>query len=93
MTIQAEGNYEKAKEMQARLGVIRPEVQRALEKMEKIPVDIEPRFVTAEKLLRGAKQRRLQLRRNNARRLLHRIEKSELARIVQGDLARAALYP
>lgn len=52
MTIQAEGNYEKAKEMQTRLGVIRPEVERALARMEKIPVDIEPRFVTAEKLLR-----------------------------------------
>ena len=51
MTMQAEGNYEKAKEMQTRLGVIRPEVQRALDKMSKIPVDIEPRFVTAEKLL------------------------------------------
>ncbi|MEO5722646.1 MAG: hypothetical protein ABIR71_14440 [Chthoniobacterales bacterium] len=51
MTIQAEGGYEKAKEMQSRLGVIRPEVQRALDKMGNIPVDIEPRFVTAEKLL------------------------------------------
>ena len=52
MTMQAEGRYDKAKEMQTRLGVIRPEVQRALDRMEKIPVDIEPRFVTAEKLLR-----------------------------------------
>ncbi len=56
MTIQAEGDYKKAKEMQARLGVIRPEVQRALDKMEKIPVDIEPRFVTAEKLLQETKE-------------------------------------
>ncbi len=55
MTIQAEGNYEKAKEMQARLGVIRPEVQKALDKMSKIPVDIEPRFVTAEKLLQESR--------------------------------------
>ncbi|MEP6808996.1 MAG: hypothetical protein ABI992_02040 [Chthoniobacterales bacterium] len=52
MTIQAEGRYDKALEMQTRLGVIRPEVQRALDKMGKIPVDIEPHFVTAEKLLR-----------------------------------------
>ena len=52
MTIQAEGRYDKAQEMQTRLGVIRPEVQRALDKMGKIPVDIEPHFVTAEKLLR-----------------------------------------
>ena len=55
MTIQAEGNYEKAKEMQTRLGVIRPEVQRLLDKMKNIPIDIEPRFVTAEQLLREAK--------------------------------------
>jgi hypothetical protein len=52
MTIQAEGNYDKAKEMQTRLGVIRPEVQKLLDKMTRIPIDIEPRFVTAEKLLR-----------------------------------------
>ncbi len=55
LTIQAEGNYEKAKEMQSRLGVIRPEVQRALDRMAKIPVDIEPRFLTAEKLLEEPK--------------------------------------
>ena len=53
MTIQAEGNYEKAKEMQTRLGVIRPEAQRALDKMTDIPIDIEPRFTTAEELLRA----------------------------------------
>jgi hypothetical protein len=55
MTIQAEGSYERAKEMQTRLGVIRPEVQRALDNMKSIPVDIEPRFVTAEALLRDAR--------------------------------------
>ncbi|MGI8438421.1 MAG: dipeptidyl-peptidase 3 family protein, partial [Chthoniobacterales bacterium] len=55
MTMQAEGDYAKAKEMQSRLGVIRPEVQRALDKMKAIPIDIEPHFVTAEKLLREAK--------------------------------------
>lgn len=52
MTIQAEGSYEKAKEMQTRLGVVRPEVQRALDKLANVPIDIEPRFVTAEQLLR-----------------------------------------
>jgi hypothetical protein len=52
MTIQAEGNYEKAKEMQARLGVIRPEVQRLLDKLTNVPIDIEPVFTTAEQLLR-----------------------------------------
>ena len=52
MTIQAEGNYEKAKEMQTRLGVIRPEVQRALDKLKNVPVDIEPHFVSADRLLK-----------------------------------------
>ena len=52
MTIQADGNYEKAKQMQTRLGIIRPEVQRALDKLKNVPIDIEPRFTTAEQLLR-----------------------------------------
>ena len=52
MTIQAEGNYEKAKELSTKLSVIRPEVQRALDKMSSVPVDIEPKFTTAEKLVR-----------------------------------------
>jgi hypothetical protein len=52
MTLQAEGNYAKSKETTARLGVIRPEVQRALDKMNDVPVDIEPLFVTADQLLR-----------------------------------------
>ena len=52
MTIQAEGNYAKAKDLSARLGAVRPEVQRALDRMGGIPVDIEPKFTTAEKLIR-----------------------------------------
>jgi Peptidase family M49 len=52
MTIQAEGNYAKAKELLTRLGVVRPLVQQALEKLTNVPVDIEPKFVTADQLLR-----------------------------------------
>ena len=52
MTIQAEGNYAKAIELRDRLGVVRPAVQRALDKMTAIPVDIEPRFTTAAQLLK-----------------------------------------
>jgi hypothetical protein len=55
MTIQAEGSYAKAQDLAAKLGVIRPEVQRALDKMSNIPIDIEPHFVTAEQLLRETK--------------------------------------
>ena len=53
MTLQAEGNYAKAKALIERLGVVRPPVQKVLDKLAKVPVDIEPRFVTAEKLLAG----------------------------------------
>jgi hypothetical protein len=55
MTMQAQGDYAKAKEMGERLGVIRPPTQHLLDKMSKIPVDIEPRFVTAEELERQGK--------------------------------------
>jgi hypothetical protein len=50
MTIQAEGNYTKARELLDRLGTIRPEVKRVLDKLTDVPVDIEPRFVTAERI-------------------------------------------
>jgi hypothetical protein len=52
MTIQAEGSYEKARAILERLAVIRPETQRVLDRLQDIPVDIEPRFVTAEELTR-----------------------------------------
>jgi hypothetical protein len=51
MTLQAEGDKSKADEMISRLGVIRPEVQHILDSMKNVPVDIEPRYATAEKLL------------------------------------------
>jgi hypothetical protein len=50
MTIQAEGDYAKAKALGDRLGVVRPEIQRILEKLSAVPVDIEPRFATAIQL-------------------------------------------
>jgi hypothetical protein len=51
MTIQAEGNYDKAKALGDRLGVVRPQVQALLDKLNDVPVDIEPRFTTAQQLL------------------------------------------
>ena len=36
----------------ASMGVVRPEVQKVLDKLADVPVDIDPRFVTAEKLLK-----------------------------------------
>ena len=53
MTIQAEGSYEKAKALGDRLGVVRPPVQALLDKLATVPVDIEPRFTTADQLLAG----------------------------------------
>jgi len=51
MTIQAEGDYAKAKALGDRLAVIRPPVQAALDKLTDVPVDIEPRFTAAEELV------------------------------------------
>jgi hypothetical protein len=50
MTLEAEGNYAKARDLIERLGVVRPPVQAVLDKLTKVPVDIEPKFVTASKL-------------------------------------------
>ena len=50
LTLQAEGSYAKAKDMLDRLGVVRPEVQKVLDKLAGIPVDIEPKFTTAAQL-------------------------------------------
>jgi hypothetical protein len=44
MTIQAEGDAAKAKDLLARLAVVRPPVQKVLDRLTAVPVDIEPRF-------------------------------------------------
>lgn len=51
MTLQAEGDYGKAVALLKRLAVMRPEVQKALDRLAGIPVDIEPRFESARALL------------------------------------------
>jgi hypothetical protein len=48
MTIQANGQYDKAKELIATRAVVRPDVQKVLDRLTSVPVDIEPRFVTAD---------------------------------------------
>jgi Peptidase family M49 len=50
MTIQAEGNYTAATGRLKELVVIRPEVQKVLDRLKDVPVDIEPRFGTAKTL-------------------------------------------
>jgi hypothetical protein len=52
MTLQAEGSYAKAKQMIDTLGVLRPPTKAVLDKLSSVPVDIEPRFVTALDLLK-----------------------------------------
>jgi len=50
MTIQGHGDYAAAKALGERLGNVRPVVQKALDRLNAIPVDIEPRFTTAAEL-------------------------------------------
>ena len=50
MTLQATGNYAGTKRFLDRLVVIRPEVQAVLDRLGGVPVDIRPRYVTAESL-------------------------------------------
>jgi hypothetical protein len=52
MTLQAEGSYAKAKQMMETLGILRPQAKAVLDKLTTVPVDIEPRFVTAIDLLK-----------------------------------------
>jgi Peptidase family M49 len=50
LTIEAKGDYGRAKQMLDQLGVIRPNMQKALKGLDGIPVDIQPVFVTANEL-------------------------------------------
>jgi len=52
MTMQAKGDAQAARQMIDKLGVVRPPVQAVLDKLKGVPVDIEPRFVTADQLLK-----------------------------------------
>jgi hypothetical protein len=48
MTLQAKGDYPGAKALLDRLGVVRPPVQRVLDRLGQVPVDIEARFTIEE---------------------------------------------
>ena len=48
MTIQAEGSYDKAKALIDKYGVVRPPVQKVLDRLANVPVDIEPKFTATE---------------------------------------------
>ena len=51
MTMQAVGDYQAARQMIEKLAVVRPPVQVVLDRLKDVPVDIEPRFVTADQIL------------------------------------------
>lgn len=51
LTIEATGDYARAQDLIKRYVVIRPDVQKALDKMKAVPNDIRPAFVTAAKLV------------------------------------------
>ena len=52
MTLQAKGDVGGARDLLRRLAVVRPVLQGALDRLRGVPVDIAPRFVTAEELAR-----------------------------------------
>jgi hypothetical protein len=52
LTIEAQGDYGSAQRLLSQYGVIRPEMKRALARLNNIPVDIHPLFVTADELTR-----------------------------------------
>jgi hypothetical protein len=52
MTMQAVGDYGAARQLMEKLANVRPPTQVILDRLQNVPVDIEPRFVAAEELLR-----------------------------------------
>jgi hypothetical protein len=50
LTLEATGDYAGTKKLMSEMMVLRPEVQKALERLKGVPTDIEPVFVTADAL-------------------------------------------
>ena len=50
MTLQATGDLDAAEQMLDTRGVVRPEVQRVLDRLSGIPIDIQPHYVTVDAL-------------------------------------------
>ena len=55
MTVQATGDFDAAERILETRGVVRPEVQRVLDRLRGIPVDIQPRYVSADTLTTAAR--------------------------------------
>jgi Peptidase family M49 len=56
LTLEATGDYAGTKKLMSEMMVLRPEVQRALERLKDVPTDIEPKFVTADALTHAGNQ-------------------------------------
>lgn len=54
MEVQGRGDRKAAELLLAKMGVVRPSVAKVLERLKDVPVDIAPRYVTAEELARDA---------------------------------------
>jgi hypothetical protein len=54
MTVQATGDFDAAQQILETRGVVAPTVQRVLDRLAHIPIDIQPRFVTADALAASA---------------------------------------
>ncbi len=50
LTLEANGDYDAAKKMLTEMVVIRPATQKVLDRLNDIPVDIEPEYITADQL-------------------------------------------
>jgi hypothetical protein len=55
LMVEANGDYDGAKKMLS-MAVIRPEYQKALDRLSAVPVDIKPIFVTADQLTKSASE-------------------------------------
>src|SRR6266853_1719648 len=53
LTLEATGDYAGAKKLMSEMMLLRPEVQKALERLKSVPTDIEPQFVTADAITVG----------------------------------------
>jgi hypothetical protein len=52
MTLQAHGDYAGVKQLFDKMVMIRPDVQKVIDKLTSVPVDIAPKFTTADQLTR-----------------------------------------
>jgi hypothetical protein len=51
LTLEAQGDYAGAKKLQDEMGVVRPALQKSLDRLQEIPTDVELVFVTADELV------------------------------------------